>query len=673
MATNRRQGHMPLAPAKSPPKWHFLRPSGHPEHPRKKASPRLALEPDNNAEASWRAQQPATDHVRIPDELVAIDKAHEIIAKHHGAFILSEHTRGNGGSQTFGIWGDKCVAAATKQAILTWIGESGCGKRNPNASAQFHKVASLTPAQHERWEKRHQREVTRQLYRQHPHPQMKHGAIGSFLWPVQEYRPEEILGPNYEALDAVRMDHSCHIVFLAQRNMFRVMGKQNDVLLALQRLRRTCFQVAAKQVVAVRRYLLRWPEPVTNVPKHVHLQDYQPILPVKNEKKAVMLKAPAGGQFDNDDDDIVNAQIQNYLSGKELRTSIVPMLGRLHYYRGHLQMRWRLGTFLASQYREPYHGKYDLKGEYEVMLGQSQFIGEVSQETGNKAVEEKLLSIVQQATELLTPSEAMSHDLHEVRPVYGVTFTFEDDIGNLVLEVEWQEQRDYDTQAPYLELYRKKWIRLDRDATTLTPLLDISLCDLNTRLSWQVDMKSCPQVLEEAKLPPDLQKFTKRLETDAKLATQHSNLQSFVRFPSNTKLSSTQHRRVYRYLLSGSDYTLELTHFQAHHLKPVQGKGPTLYEPRWSLTLYRGAWDVMFTKNERLPIGGEADWEHDLRTWFPPDLGVGCEAVDERNVEQGWWQLLGKLGEIDGLVMRAREVVERQEEGGDLIGGMGVG
>ena len=55
-------------------------------------------------------------------------------------------------------------------------------------------------------------------------------------------------------------------------------------------------------------------------------------------------------------------------------------IGKLHYYRGNLEMRVRLGTFLASRYKTPPpDGLYELK-DFESMIADPTFIGLVTQE-----------------------------------------------------------------------------------------------------------------------------------------------------------------------------------------------------------------------------------------------------------------------------------------------------
>ena len=266
------------------------------------------------------------------------------------------------------------------------------------------------------------------------------------------------------------------------------------------------------------------------------------------------------------------------------------------------------------------------------------------------------------------PSEAMIHDLKDIKPVYGATLTFEDPAGYYRFEVEWQQEIDYETGAAHYEQTCKKWARLGHDSTTPSSILDISLSDLNTSLAWQCDILACPQVIEEWKLPEQLRKISDTINVDPKLAAKQDGFQAFARFMTLPSLCAVQQRRSYRFQIAASDFTLELNQFQDRMREPGTDKAISTYQPRWGLSLYRGEWDVMLTKNERLPIGEQADWQHDVTTWFPADIGRGSEAVDENNPDQGWWQLMQKFERIDGLVMEAKALVDKSEE--DLLGGM---
>lgn len=241
---------------------------------------------DNLGEEAWRSRQPPLDTMRIPEEL-AMQRYHETAARQHGAFVFWHDE-----NRAFGIWGEKAAVAATKKAILDWI-EDAIPSQKAARAAKFAKIASLTDAQSNRAEKKWKREVTRQRYRQHPPPDMPFGAIGSFLWPVEEYRPEEVLGPSYEALDPIRMDCSCYVVFSRERKIFRIMGKYADVQQALVRIRQTCFQIAARQLSAVRTYLLRWTG--SKVCKNVIINAYsQTVSSAGNNPNDEICRSPRG-------------------------------------------------------------------------------------------------------------------------------------------------------------------------------------------------------------------------------------------------------------------------------------------------------------------------------------------------------------------------------------------
>ena len=59
--------------------------------------------------------------------------------------------------------------------------------------------------------------------------------------------------------------------------------------------------------------------------------------------------------------------------------TIMLMIKKLYYYRGHLRLRIRLGTFLATHYRISPHESYTID-DFNEMIKQSQFGGEVTPE-----------------------------------------------------------------------------------------------------------------------------------------------------------------------------------------------------------------------------------------------------------------------------------------------------
>lgn len=291
---------------------------------------------------------------------------------------------------------------------------------------------------------------------------------------------------------------------------------------------------------------------------------------------------------------------------------------------------------------------------------------------GDKDLERQVLLALQESQDFLVPEAATIEDLSDVKPVYSATFTFADAMGDLRLVKSWQqdeEQADSDPRVstiPSFTQISEKWTRLERDTGVPSSLLDVHLTDLVTGFSWQCVVDAA-QAVDKSRLASTLRSFSDSLSIDPRAAYGQSQNpeRSFVIFkPQGVQLKSFQQRTSYRYDMSG--YVLELSCFQdrsfpAGTFTSIQASAePTVHEPRWSLEVFHNDWDQMFTRNERLDVGMSADWEDDVKRWFPEDIGSGS---DDPNL--GFQQLMRKLEEIKRLVRGAK--LE------DLMGGMTVG
>ncbi|KAI7277584.1 hypothetical protein KC345_g6537 [Hortaea werneckii] len=624
--------------------------------------PRFPISDDGKAEAAWRAHAEPAGKVRIPEFLVFSDRQHEIIARRCGAFIFNRNEESIGGEKIYSIWGDKQAFKRTVREISAWI-EAATSDVRRGAASKFAKVISQTPDDRRRTDKKWRQDVQRQTYRQDPPPGKGFEAIGSFHWPINECRPDEILGSSYEALDPIRMNCSCHITFHAGLGVFRVAGTASEVKAGLRRLLLTCFQITAKQVLPVRKYLLHWPHDI--VPAYLYLEQYEHPASLASEGMPLTKygRSPRGEYLDEDARP-ARAAMETAVNTRRVRNMIISMLGKLHYFRGSIQMRIRLGTLLLKQYKPPTDDLYDLD------------------ELGDRTTEERLVDYLKQhAGSLLSPLESTISELHEVKPTFFADFTFHDSAGDLCLKIEWHEALEHRNadKVEYVEETRK-WTRFERDSGNATPLLDINLTDLNSGWAWQFDILAS-QPVDEKKVPDMLQKFANSIRIDAVPAAKLKTKDPFVlRYNALSNLVHVQERTCYRYVIANSEFNLEISRFQnrIYHPRPSVAApegvprtssraAPDTYEPRWSLSVYSQAWDTFFNQNERLPVGQGVEWRNDMASWFPAD--IGSEASEQEDV--GWSQLMDNLGQIEAMIAKLKAETH-QEEDDDLLGGMQI-
>ncbi len=211
-------------------------------------------------------------------------------------------------------------------------------------------------------------------------------AQGTFEWPANIHRPEEVLGKSLEELDSIRMEHHCYISYDPTSNIINVMGNNpTNVQKALIKVRGTYFEVVARGTETLTRYLL---VPITgnSTGAYVKLVPYG-----ENTGKATGVsdgttnKIPKvtpqirGNKFDTDE------HLKSHGTAGEaaqrnsaiIEHAISVSLHNLCYYRGHIKMRARLGTFLLTRYRNKEH---QTLAQFETMMKDSQVIGEVTQE-----------------------------------------------------------------------------------------------------------------------------------------------------------------------------------------------------------------------------------------------------------------------------------------------------
>ncbi|KAF2862800.1 hypothetical protein K470DRAFT_262661 [Piedraia hortae CBS 480.64] len=622
-------------------------------------APELLLsEPDNAAEADWRARLPPKDQILVPEWLLNGNSHHHAIARACGAFVQISNMKANQGNRWLGFWGKSEAVADAKKEIHDWVDKMVTKYKK----RKFEKLLSPTPCERERTQIKWDRDVRRQTYRQHPPPDMVHHAIGTFHWPMDEVNPKEVLGPYYEALDYIRMSCKCYIVFKAERNAFSAMGKSANVDDALERIRKACFQIAARQTSCKRMYMRRWPEGEIKSYSVTLMPYNKPLAAQLDPESAVTPRA----KFDPGPaakDITIQANDETYRSGMKIRSAVLRTLHQLHYYRGPITLKVRLGTLLLDQFMPLEHRKAYTMEEYAKMTVQSQFVARVTEELGDRAVEQRILGAFQATQGIIVPMDPMIADLEEVGPTYSVAFI----LGNvnkedLQLTINWAEHHDAGANSNEITCTGKRWSRLESETGRATPLVDASFTNLVTGLSWHFDLTGSLPVDKE-RLPPAFEDFEDSIQLIPHVARAPHTDELFVRYKPYVPIKSVRQSITYSYNLSFTPYVVEFTKFQDRKWIPdkLRGGNPAIYEPRWSINVNSNDWKSNFVKNERLKIGDDSGWSHDVSSWFSPDFKN--PSVD------GWLVFLKKLKDVEDVVLKTMvEVKEAQR-----VGGMNVG
>lgn len=275
-----------------------------------------------------------------------------------------------------------------------------------------------------------------------------------------------------------------------------------------------------------------------------------------------------------------------------------------------------------------------------------------------------MFSRLQKAETLLLPKDVMQTKLSEMKASYTAEFVFQDDAGNLQLTMAWERNDDLVGGGFELLPQNRRWIRLDRDTGKATEMVDMILTDLHTGSAWDFDIKTSHTVTPD-RVPGDLKQF----HNGVKIFIKDSDELPVIKHESSHQRSliSIKVSAVYRYSIKATDYTLELSNYQLKEF----GQRSTLYaepevklwEPRWGLSVYRTDWDNRFSENERLKVSEKTKWKDEFEEWFPAEA-----SFDSTEGDDGFKQLLERLGEIEKIVRDPVEEVETSEFGSPDVG-----
>jgi len=160
-----------------------------------------------------------------------------------------------------------------------------------------------------------------------------------------------------------------------------VMGTLPDVQDALERIRVTCFQVAARHSQPVSAYAINWPS-CNDLPGFLQLRQH-PVVGIIGRPRSSRPPAPSstvvGVLTDGDASHAIDSSHQLATNSRLVSEAVLQTLKRVVYYRGNIHFRVRLGTLCLQNYKPAKDDRYSISS-FTDMLSDPQFTGLVTAE-----------------------------------------------------------------------------------------------------------------------------------------------------------------------------------------------------------------------------------------------------------------------------------------------------
>lgn len=250
------------------------------------------------------------------------------------------------------LWGNANQVQATKAELVRWLENRSRIDlpRKAMARDNFARETSVLGVQYHRLTKKMQKEAQILEFQQVPIQDRVFQYTGTFIWPIDEVKPEAILGSSLEAFDPIRFQYRCHILFDSKGSFFKIFSdKEESVKETMKRIVGTMCEYVAKNV---RREVMILIEPpsLSGVRKGVKL------LPVSlNDPKAdkSMIPVLTGSTLDAKarNEWMNESNVLKKENNRRMEISLRKCIANLPHYRGLVRMRVLFGTFALRVYR----------------------------------------------------------------------------------------------------------------------------------------------------------------------------------------------------------------------------------------------------------------------------------------------------------------------------------
>ncbi|KAJ8612977.1 hypothetical protein MRB53_037185 [Persea americana] len=573
---------------------------------------RLVQTFENEANAAWRKapNAPTGLHFRIVEEVALKTKTH-----------IEKEPRPGGQHAPLkvGIWGTKGDVESAKQQLKATAqnrrdGQGRSLHQRPGAARSrkeaFPVVRRITPAEKQKARIAHSEAEYRRKFLKEPTPMDLElcAAMACFAWPRPEKLescegPEKMLGRSFEALDPIRMEEEVYVIWRPDSSLFVVRGRLDDkVKNAALRIRGAYYQIMALQVTAAAKHILRPVDPTHSLKKIV-------IVPRSGASTAIRVP-----ELQGEDSNVLQLEIRPAKPANvhlRMRDAALSGLEKLAYYRVHLTMRARLGTFGLTSYKKSKSGQYSLT-DFEAMMKNDAVAGLVTRDS--------------------TAFDTLGLDASRLRATFTVEGPRDSGIGVAQIEVQFVK-----SSSGEFDRISTKWSRPSSDKED--KLVEVMVIDIARSAAWSLNVVASG-LLDDSRFQ-DLRLFADRLDVDkvaAAIAMNGKETRPFVRHkgPGSIKILSYSQSFLWRFDFSQSSYSCDVQCFREFN-KAESGRNSTAGQSRWSVECYNRQWDFMLQANANLEIGSSAQWRANERAIFPMDrdeegISGGAKQFDEKLV-----------------------------------------
>ena len=445
-----------------------------------------------------------------------------------------------------------------------------------------------------------------------------YGFTGAFLWPVEEVSPEELLGGSLEALDTIRFQFKCHIVFDNHTSAFKIFTNDpGSVEKTMLRITGIMKEYTAKFTTRNSRRIVDY---VIELPSPSTMRKDVKILPGPTTNSAIFAgKIPllTGKVLEREayDSWITKSKLIKVQNSHRIEQNLCKAIQLLPYYRGKLRMRIQYGTFELTTLRWPENTSSMPFQDFMMNLGLAGTKGRMLRDLQVKKDAATIMSKVHDANGLFEPLDHSTFELEDVVPSFSACFTFRESDGPT-----YQLDVGYDPDPFEDRMHNKThsvWTKPDRrDNSTV---LGVYKIQIDGGSSWMLHILNEKSV-DKSRITPRMEEFAnsvtlKKSPPGPLKPTGHKMFQWKKDIYGIMVPRSFEQKTSYKYRLKdNNEYVFEIARYDVYG-DPKDENTPV--HTSWAASLYNREWDAIFADNSERDIGQSAHWDPRLATFFP--------------------------------------------------------